>query len=376
MASPHSTKNLEMRQAALGKLLAKSDLDVIVLNAGPSQSYFTGLHFHLSERPYLVFLVPEKPPIFLLTAMEVGKVNALVYEMQAFSYGEDPSTWGEAFATAAKTLGPEISRIGVEFTQLRVLELRLLEGAFPNAKFEDGSELIAALRQHKDDEEITAMQRAAEIAEDALLATLPKVKVGTSEKEIAAELMHHLRALGSDPELPFLPVVASGPNSANPHASISDRKLKQGDLLIIDWGASVDGYFSDIARTFAMGDLDEELSRVYAAVELANTAGHAATRPGVRCEEVDQATRDVIEDLGYGEYFIHRTGHGLGMEAHEPPYIRVGNPVKLEEGMTFTIEPGIYLPGRGGVRIEDDVVVTEDGVLSLSKLPRELQILG
>lgn len=376
MTSTPSTKNFEKRQAALGIQVAKSDLDAIVLNAGPSQSYFTGLHFHLSERPYLVFLVPKKPPIFLLTAMEVGKVNALAYERQAFNYGEDPSTWGEAFVAAAKALGARISKIGVEPTQLRLLELRLLDDAFPNADFEDGSTLIANLRQHKDSSEIAVMQRAAEIAEAALLATLPKVKVGSSEKEIAAELIQHLRALGSDPELPFFPIIASGPNSANPHASISDRKLQTGDLLIIDWGASVDGYFSDITRTFAIGELDEELSRVYATVELANAAGHAATRPGARCEEVDQATRDVIEDLGYGEYFIHRTGHGLGMEAHEPPYIRVGNPVKLEEGMTFTIEPGIYLPGRGGVRIEDDVLVTKDGVHSLTKLPRELQILG
>jgi Xaa-Pro dipeptidase len=366
MGSPHSADNIQQRQGRLSALLADSDLDAILLNAGPSQSYFTGLHFHLSERPYLVILTANADPTFVLTSMEIGKVDALGYEHQVFTFGEDPAMWVKAFEEAANALGDGIRTIGVEFTQLRLLELRLLEKAFPNVKFEDGAEVIAEMRQHKDAEEIAAMQRAAEIAEDALLATLPMVKIGVSEKAIAGELMQQLREKGSDAELPFFPIVASGPNSANPHSTISDRKLATGDLVIIDWGASVDGYFSDITRTFAMGELDEELTRIHQTVEMANRAGRAATKPGVSCEAVDVVTRDVIEDVGYGEFFIHRTGHGLGMESHEPPYIRVGNKVKLEEGMTFTIEPGIYLAGRGGVRIEDDVVVTKDGVHSFS----------
>jgi len=376
MGSAHSITNITNRQAALSDLIANSELDAIVLNAGPSQSYFTGLHFHLSERPYLVFIAPDKAPIFLLTEMEVGKVNALEYEALSFTFDEDPNRWPDAFNAVAETLGKNVSAIGVEDTQLRLLELRLLQDALPNTKFEDGSALIADIRQHKDEEEIAAMQRAAEIAEDALLATLPMVKIGTSEKDIAAELMMQLRAHGSDAELPFLPIIASGPNSANPHANISERPLQKGDLLIIDWGASVKGYYSDITRTFAISELDEELSRVHKTVELANAAGRDAVRPGANCEAVDRAARDVIEDVGYGEFFIHRTGHGLGMEAHEPPYIRAGNSTKLEKGMTFTVEPGIYLEGRGGVRIEDDVLVTKDGVHSFSKLPRELQILN
>lgn len=375
MGSPHSADNIQQRQGRLSALLADSDLDAILLNAGPSQSYFTGLHFHLSERPYLVILTANADPTFVLTSMEIGKVDALGYEHQVFTFGEDPAMWVKAFEEAANALGDGIRTIGVEFTQLRLLELRLLEKAFPNVKFEDGAEVIAEMRQHKDAEEIAAMQRAAEIAEDALLATLPMVKIGVSEKAIAGELMQQLREKGSDAELPFFPIVASGPNSANPHSTISDRKLATGDLVIIDWGASVDGYLSDITRTFAMGELDEELTRIHQTVEMANRAGRAATKPGVSCEAVDVATRDVIEDVGYGEFFIHRTGHGLGMESHEPPYIRVGNKVELAEGMTFTIEPGIYLAGRGGVRIEDDVVVTKDGVHSFSKLPRELKIL-
>jgi Xaa-Pro dipeptidase len=147
-------------------------------------------------------------------------------------------------------------------------------------------------------------------------------------------------------------------------------------LLVIDWGAFFNGYTSDLTRTFAIGIIEPEFSRIARIVVEANTAGRAAVRPGVHASEVDLAARSVIEKAGYGRYFTHRTGHGLGMEGHEAPYIRDGNPLILEPGMTFTIEPGIYLPGRGGVRVEDDVVVTSKGGESLSNMPRELKVVG
>jgi Xaa-Pro dipeptidase len=151
--------------------------------------------------------------------------------------------------------------------------------------------------------------------------------------------------------------------------------LQIGDLLIIDWGANVGGYFSDLTRTFAIGEPEDEMKMVAQTVHQANTAAQDIAGPGVAAQEIDQAARKVIEEKGYGQYFIHRTGHGLGLETHEEPYIRDGNPLPLESGMTFTIEPGIYIPGRGGVRIEDDVVITEQGLHSFSDLPRELNIL-
>lgn len=375
MASLHSKENIRKRRKTLKKLLAEAKLDALVLNAGTSFTYFSGLHFHLMERPIVAFLPAEGATIFVLPEMEKGKVNNLEYEARTFTYGEDPTHWQNSFSAAAKALGLEKARIGVEDSNLRLLELRYLQAALPKADFVNGEEVVAAMRQRKGVEEIAAMQRAAEIAEDALLATLPKIKVGVSETRIAADLLQALLQQGSDPEVPFFPIVASGPNSANPHATRTERALQSGDLLVIDWGANVDGYYSDITRTFAIGEIDEELYRIYAAVELANSAGRAASKPGISCGAVDEATRAVIEGAGYREYFIHRTGHGLGMQAHEAPYIRSGNLQKLESGMVFTIEPGIYLPGKGGVRIEDDVVVTEDGLRSLSKLPRELQTL-
>jgi Xaa-Pro dipeptidase len=187
--------------------------------------------------------------------------------------------------------------------------------------------------------------------------------------------MQLLRA-GSDPELPFSPIVASGPNSALPHAVPGDRELSAGDLLILDWGATSRGYISDLTRTLAMGEIEAELARIHEIVQQSNAAGRWAVMPEGTCGGVDQAARAVIAASGYGEFFIHRTGHGIGLEAHEPPYIRGDSAERLAPGMVFTVEPGIYLPGRGGVRVEDNVLVTAEGGESLTTFPRDLRVVG
>lgn len=219
------------------------------------------------------------------------------------------------------------------------------------------------------------MRKAVDVAQRAFQDTIPLIKSGITERELAAELTLQLLRHGSEPELPFFPIVASGPNSANPHSTPTDRKLEMGDLLVLDWGATIEGYVSDLTRTLALGEVEAELAHIAQIVQQANAAGRAAARPGIPAGEVDHASRNVIEMAGYGQYFIHRTGHGLGMEAHEEPYIRAGNDLLLDPGMTFTVEPGIYLPERGGVRVEDDLLVTVDGVESLSNLPRNLLII-
>ena len=253
-----------------------------------------------------------------------------------------------------------------------ILSLACCKKLFQQPSFISAEEELAAVRMCKEESELAAMRKAVDIAQKALQATLPAVKPGVSELEIAAELTLHLLRNGSDTEFPFSPIVSGGPNSANPHATPSSRKLQNGDLLVIDWGASVNGYASDLTRTFAIGDVEPECEKIAAIVLDANTAARQKAGPGITASEVDQATRDVIEKAGYGKFFTHRTGHGLGLEGHEPPYIRAGNPLVLAPGMTFTIEPGIYLPQRNGVRIEDNVVITSSGVECLSDLPREL----
>jgi Xaa-Pro dipeptidase len=250
-----------------------------------------------------------------------------------------------------------------------------LSESAPKAEFISAEDCVSKLRMYKDQSELSAMRRAVDIAQQALLATLPLVKIGITEQELSAELTLQLFRAGCDPQTPFAPIVSSGPNAANPHATPSDRRLSPGDLLVIDWGASFEGYISDITRTFAIGNLEAEYAQICRIVLEANSAGRMSARPGITAEVVDQAARAVIESAGYGKYFTHRTGHGLGMEGHEDPYIRAGNLMHLEAGMTFTIEPGIYLPGRNGVRIEDDVVITSTGAESLTSLSREVRQL-
>jgi Xaa-Pro dipeptidase len=256
------------------------------------------------------------------------------------------------------------------------LEFRYVRDGAPEADYPDASDALSALRLRKDRSEVEAMRRAVRIAQDALEATIPLIKIGMTEKELSSELVTQLLKCGSEPELPFAPIVSSGPNSANPHASPTERKLQAGDLLVVDWGATYDGYISDLTRTFAVGEVDEEYRKIHQIVQDANAAGRAAGKPGVPCANVDKAARDVIEKAGYGVYFTHRTGHGIGMEGHEEPYMRGDNMQLLEPGMAFTVEPGIYLPNRNGVRIEDNVVITETGADVLSDMPREIRTVG
>jgi Xaa-Pro dipeptidase len=364
------------RQNQLLAKLAEEKFDAAVINAGPSLRYLTGLEFHLMERPVVLFLKLGKSASMVLPGFESGKLAAIDFQLEPFTYGEDPANWGNSFSKAIEALDLTEDRICVEDTHLRFLELDYLQSAASKANFVSGANIIGSVRERKESEEIEAMRQAAQIAERALAKTLKTFKVGQTEKEISARLVQEILAAGSEPELPFFPIVAGGPNSANPHASISERPVNTGDLLLIDWGASVDGYFSDMTRTFAVGDIDAEFRQIYKAVQAGNAAGRNQVAPGQTCSSVDKATRDVIEATGYGEFFNHRTGHGLGLEAHEMPYIRAGNDKVLETGMTFTVEPGIYLEGRGGVRIEDNVAVSKDGADILTSYPRDLQSIG
>src|SRR6266498_2035614 len=360
----------------LNTSLRTSDLDAVILNPGPTLTHLTGLQFHLMERPVVLLFAKDQDPAIVLPELELQKVASLPYKLQVFPYSENPSEWDNAFRKATQALGLDGKRIGVEPRQLRLLEFRYVKAGAPEADYPDASEVLSSLRLRKDQAEVAAMRRAVKIAQDALEATIPLIKIGMTEKELSAELVIQLLKKGSDSEMPFAPIVSTGPNSANPHATPTDRKLQAGDLLVVDWGATYDNYISDLTRTFAVGEVDEEYKKIHQIVQEANLAGRAAAKPGVPCADVDQAARDVIEKSGYGEYFTHRTGHGIGMEGHEDPYIRSDNMQVLELGMAFTVEPGIYFPNRNGVRIEDNVVITEAGADVLSDMPREMRVVG
>ncbi|MCH8277086.1 MAG: aminopeptidase P family protein, partial [Bacteroidetes bacterium] len=247
------------RQNQLRRAMIESNLSGFAINPGPSLTYLTGLHFHLSERP-VVFLIPaEGRPSLVLPELESQKVSDAALDLASFTYTESLDNWAQAFDKGMQSAGLRRGSVGIEPRNLRVLELRFLEGAAPAVQFISGEQALASLRMHKEAEELDRMREATVIAEQALLDTLPSVREGVSERTIAATLIQHLLRNGSDGELPFQPIIAFGANSANPHAVPSDYEVKAGDLVLFDWGANYLGYFSDLTRMFALGEPEPEL---------------------------------------------------------------------------------------------------------------------
>ena len=366
------------RLSRLSDLQRTAGTDYVALVPGPNLVYFTGLHMHLSERPIIALFPADlsKPPILIAPFFEVGQTKAgpVQLDWKVYSY-KDGEPYQAAVDQAAQENGLIDGKvIGVEPTQMRVIEWNLLSQAAPALKQADGSQIIQQLRMTKDADEVARMKRAIVLTEAALQSTLPQVHAGQTEREVASILMSEMQTRGAQ-GLPFAPLIQTGLSAANPHGSAGDRVLQNGDLVVMDFGMTLDDYSSDITRTIAIGAPPDDMKHVYEVVKLANAAGRAAVKPGVTAQEIDRAAREVIEESGLGEYFIHRTGHGLGLEGHEPPYMVEGDTTVLQPGMTFTVEPGIYIPGKGGVRIEDNLVVTETGGESLTSFDRNLIIL-
>lgn len=365
-----------MNHQRLNKLqqaLQKEKLAGMALVPGPNLLYISGIHSHLSERPTVLIIPAEGQPAIITPTLEAPKAEAAGIN-HIFHWGDGEGFAG-AFHKACQALKLAGQTIAVETLYMRILELEMLQEAAAGLKTAHADPILNHLRLVKDAAELAKMERAVEVAETALYRLLPKIKIGQTEKQIAGMLNLELMEAGAD-ALAFNSIISSGPNAASPHAVPTNRPVQAGELLIIDWGVFVDDYPSDLTRTFALGEISDELKQMYQTVLQANTAGKAAAGPGRTCSQVDEAARQVITQAGYGEYFIHRTGHGLGLEVHEAPSMMTGNLQPLVEGMTFTVEPGIYLPGRAGVRIEDDVVITADGHRSLTTFPRELQTIG
>jgi len=367
----HETPFVARTHRAAGEAQGRG-LAALALVPGPNLRYLTGLALHASERLMLALLAPGRPAAFVVPAFEAERVRqgaGVPADVLPYTDEEGPRS---ALGQACQHLGLAGQKVGAEALHMRLMEYLLLREAGVDVAAAD--DIFTGARLRKDAAELAAMGEAIARTEQVLHAFLPQIQPGRTERELAARLQAMLlEASGEDVSFP--PILVAGPNTALPHGTPSDRSLQPGDMVIIDCGIYYAGYVSDITRTFAVGHVDPELRRVYAVVLEANRAGREACRPGATAQEVDRAARRVIREAGYGDFFTHRTGHGIGLEVHEPPYIVEGNALALEPGMTFTVEPGIYLPGRGGVRIEDDVVITADGAESLTSFPREWMVL-
>ena len=279
--------------------------------------------------------------------------------------------------TAILATVPEGWRVGFDPTRVTVDELERLDKATPDSvALVPVKGVVEQIRLLKDSFELHRLEDAAKIAVDALaqLIDAGELRAGRTEKEVAADLEHRMRLLGSE-RVSFDTIVASGPNSALPHYAAGDRELTDGDLVTIDFGAHYVGFNSDMTRTFCIGEPSDFNREIYEIVLQAQKAGVAAATPGRPLVDVDKACRDIITEAGYGDYFVHSTGHGIGLEVHEGPAASTRAQGVLEENMTLTIEPGIYVPGKGGVRIEDTLIITSGAPKVITPAPKELTIL-
>jgi Xaa-Pro dipeptidase len=354
--------------------MRRQKTDAVILVPGTNLRWLTGMPFHAGERLTAAVITAAGDAGFVLPAMEAQRVKGASPVPFRLYPWDDNQPAAAAMGGCAADLSLAGKAIAVEHLAMRVFELRAIEAAAPRAVFVDAQQLFAPLRVVKDQQEISLMRAAAEMIDASLEKLLPQIRPGLSEREIASRWVIEILRTGAESPA-FECIIASGPNAAFPHHGTGDRELQVGDLLVLDGGARHGGYASDITRTVMIGEPTEQQKRIYEVVKAANEAGRRAGRPGVSGRAVDAAARKVIEDAGFGEHFMHRTGHGLGMDVHEEPYIAPANDQPLPVGCVFTIEPGVYVNGVGGVRIEDDVTLTEGGAESLTRSGRDLIIL-
>jgi Xaa-Pro aminopeptidase len=349
---------------------ASAGLGAVVVAPSPDLAYLCGYDPMPLERLTLLVIRPDTDPVLLVPALErplaLASPVGEAMEIRGWSDGDDPYT-------AATALLPAEGRIAAG-DRMWSSHLLGLQSALPSATFTTASSVISRLRALKDADELAALARAGRAADESFRQICGMRFEGRNEAEVAADLADLLVRNGH--ARAEFTIVASGPNAASPHHEPSGRTIRARDVVVMDFGGAFGGYFSDTTRTVVVGESPPGFVEVYDAVREAQEGAIRAIVPGATAQDVDRAARSVIAAAGYGERFIHRTGHGIGLEVHEPPYIVEGNELALAPGMTFSVEPGIYLEGRFGVRIEDIVVVTEAGADRLNRSTRDLQVVS
>jgi Xaa-Pro aminopeptidase len=348
----------EVERAGLGGLVVTPSADLI---------YLTGYDPPPLERLTALVVRPGGDPVMVVPRLERPRAQAspagALVQLEAWQDGEDP------YATVARLLDID-GTLGATDT-MWATHLLGLQRSLPHASFVAGSRVLSALRSRKDQGEVELLGRAGAGADRTFGLVTSRGLEGRTEEEVARDLASTLVETGHDQALFW--IVGSGPNAASPHHDSGPRPIGPGDPVVLDFGGRLGGYCSDMTRTVSVGkEPSGELREVHEIVLRAQEAAFRSVSPGVPAQEVDRAARAVIEEAGYGPAFIHRTGHGIGLEEHEYPYLVAGNSEPLAPGMCFSIEPGIYLEGRFGVRIEDIVTVTEDGAARLNHAPRDL----
>lgn len=364
--------NFDARLRKLTDLLQNHDCPAIAMVPGPNFFYLTGVRLGLMERPTILVVTAAGQVHAAIPALERDLWEARMPQAQTV-YWQDADGYADALAALARQTG--LSGLAVEGNRMRHFEAAALARAFDTVPV-DGTEMLQPLRLLKDASEVAAIEKVVQLSEDALTATLSEIGVGLTETEIRSKLLINMLDKGADGAA-FDLIVLAGPAAADCHGVPSaERRLKRGDALLFDFGATLNGYSADITRTYFCEEIPQDHSPLYDAVQRANRLGRDMAAPGVTPHALDTAVQEMLCDAGFADNIRHKLGHGLGLDIHEAPQLMRGNHAPLEAGMVITIEPGLYHPGVLGVRIEDDVLITDDGARSLTQLPRDPQVIG
>jgi Xaa-Pro dipeptidase len=360
-ATPITVEERLARMANAQRLMHENRIDAIVLTGGTSLLYFTGIRWWNSERLFAMVLPQRGEPFFVSPAFEEERAREQITEglgpdhRQVLTWQEDQSPY-DRVSSGLKERGAATGHVGIEET-VKFVFAEGVARATPTASFALATPIIAGCRMIKSAHEIALMRLANSVTLEAYEFAWRQIHPGVTQHEISGFISSAYRQLG----FPGEASVNVGPGSALPHGSAQPQPIREGTIIMIDDGCTVEGYQSDITRTFVLGRPTDKMRRVFDIVHEAQTKALKTARPGVACEDVDAAARKVIADAGFGANFTHRVGHGIGMDGHEWPYLVHGNRQKMAANMTFSDEPGIYLPGEFGIRLEDDMHITEKG---------------
>ncbi|KAB7705908.1 M24 family metallopeptidase [Bacillus aerolatus] len=364
---------MNKRLTKLMDWMREKDVPFSFITTPENVFYLTGFRSDPHERLLGVAVFPEAEPFLVCPKMEVNDAKNSGWSFEVVGYTDIENPW-DMIDQRVKSRSSSVQRIAVEKQHLNVERYEELSGRFPGAAFIAAEEKMEQLRLIKDQDELARLKKAAEYADLAVKTGAEAIREGKSELEILAEIEFEMKKQGIA-EMSFSTMVLTGKNAASPHGTPGASKVQKGDLVLFDLGVVYEGYCSDITRTIAFGEISDKQREIYETVLKAELAAIGAVKPGMMAKDIDLTARRIITEAGYGEFFPHRLGHGLGISVHEYPGITEKNELRLEEGMVFTIEPGIYVPDVAGVRIEDDVYVTADGVEILTSFPKELTIV-
>ncbi|MBS4199967.1 aminopeptidase P family protein [Bacillus sp. FJAT-49732] len=358
------------RLTKLANWLKKEEIDAVFITSPDNVFYLSGFQSDPHERLLGLAVFQEKEPFLICPKMEVNDAKKSGWNFEIIGYSDTERPW-DFVEDRVKARINKVQRWAVEKEHLNVERYEELLSRFNGASFHSAEAILHQLRMIKDNNEISILRKACELADFAVQVGVNEIKEGKTELDIIAAIEYEVKKKGVS-GMSFDTMVLTGANAASPHGTPGETKIRKGDFVLFDLGVIYEGYCSDITRTIAYGDINDVQEKIYQTVLKAEETAVNATKPGVLAKDLDSIAREIIHQAGYGDYFPHRLGHGLGISVHEYPSMTATNELELKPGMVFTIEPGIYVPGVAGVRIEDDVLVTESGVEVLTKFPKTL----